>query len=126
MSECIESKSFEELCDYHGRLDDTAVRRWYIYHDRGIHQELDRSLPWEELVRQAFELRNRYRTQARALMSDTAKRLRLESEHPNPTFEEMVRHKMEDKGLTYEEALEDIYDTVTKTNIRVNGILGLG
>lgn len=42
------------------------------------------------------------------------------------TFEELVVSKMERKGMTREEAIQDVYETATKTNADVNRELGIG
>ncbi len=47
----------------------------------------------EEKARQAFELRNTYRTQARQLMAGEEMRRKLENEHPNPIWEEKIADK---------------------------------
>ena len=39
--------------------------------------------------------------------------------------EELLEHKIQDKGLSREQAIEDIYNTATKTNSSVNKLLGL-
>lgn len=44
----------------------------------------------------------------------------LDENYPNPTFEEMISHKMNDKGLSYEDALRDIISTSGKPNKEVN------
>ena len=121
----FESKSFVELQGYIGKLDDVSVRKRYIYHDKHIHEQIDQSLSLEEKARQAFELRNLYRTQARELIFDQKKRRELDANNPNPSFEEILAHKMNDKGLSYEQALQDIYETATKSNPKVNQRLGL-
>ena len=121
----FERKSFAELQDCAGKLDDISVRRWYIHHDKHIHEQIDPSLPLEAKARRAFELRNLYRTQARELMADQVKRRELDISNPNPTFEAILAHKINDKGLTYEQALQDIYDTATKSNPKVNRRFGL-
>lgn len=74
---------------------------------------------------QAFEARNNARTEARNAMADTKLREQLDEEHPNKTFEELVKDKMDRKGLTREEAIQDVYDTSTKTNKDINKELGL-
>ena len=40
-------------------------------------------------------------------------------------FSELIESKMKRKGMTREEAIEDIYKTATKTNERVNKELGI-
>lgn len=44
----------------------------------------------------------------------------LAENYPNPTFEEMISHKMNDKGLSYENALRDIISTSGKPNKEEN------
>ena len=121
----FERANFAELRAYVGKLDDATVRKWYIYHDKHIHEQINPSLPLEAKARRAFELRNLYRTQARELMADQTKRRELDISNPNPTFEAILAHKINDKGLTYEQALQDIYDTSTKSNPKVNRRFGL-
>ena len=77
---------------------DLTVRKWYIYHDKRIYEQIDSSLPMEEKARRAFELRNEYQTQARNLMANQTERARLDKEHPNPTWEYILKHKLEDKN----------------------------
>ena len=59
-------------------------------------------------------------------MADDETRKKLEIEHPNKTFEELVESKMKRKGLSREEAVKDVFYTATKTNNDVNKELGLG
>ena len=93
----IESRDFEDLQIFLGKLDNLTVRKWYIYHDERIHELIDSSLPIEQKARMAFDLRNKYRTQARELMADQELRRRLDWTDPNPTWEGILRHKVEDK-----------------------------
>ena len=44
---------------------------------------------------------------------------------PNKDFDDMVKDKMERKGLSREEALKDIIETSGKTNKKVDKSLGL-
>jgi len=121
----IKKKDFTDLKEYVGKLDDVTVREWYVYHDERIHEHIDSSLPMEKQARKAFELRNQYRTQARDLMADQVKRAELDISHPNKTWEEIMRHKTVDKGMSYQEAIEDIYRTAAKSNATVNQRLGV-
>ena len=102
------------------------VREWYVDQVSKIPEGIDPSLPIEEQAKQAFEVRNAIRTQARNMMPDQEVRAKLDKEHPNKTFEELINSKMERKGLTREEAIQDIYNTATKTNANVNRELGIG
>lgn len=107
------------------KLGNTEVRKWYIDRVSKITDGIDKTLPIEEQARQAFEARNRIRTEARNMMADEATRKKLEVERPNKTFEELIESKMKRKGMTREEAIEDIYKTATRTNVDVNRELGL-
>ena len=103
----------------------TEVRKWYLDSVSNIPDTIDPSLPMIEKAQKAFEARNRIRTEARNMMADEATRKMLDQERPNKTFEELVKSKMERKGMTREEAIEDIYKTATKTNANVNKEFGL-
>lgn len=121
----LQKKSFEEVSQYSGKLSDRAVRKWYKYHDEQIPNLIDRTKSLEDQARQACELRNLHRTQARDLMRDQEARKKLDQTDPNRTFEELVEDKMKRKGLTREQAYEDILKTATKTRKSVNKSLGL-
>lgn len=81
-----------------GKLLDREARRWYLEQDRRIPEMIDKSLPLEEQAKQAFELRNKFRTQTRDLMKDQEKRKILDREEPNKTFEELIVKKCERKN----------------------------
>lgn len=123
--DALKKLSFDEVSKYRGKLSDRAVRKWHKYHDEQIPDMLDRSKPLEDQARQACELRNQHRTQARDLMRDQEARKRLDETEPNRTFEELVTDKMKRKGLTRQQAYEDILQTATKTRKSVNKSLGL-
>lgn len=108
------------------KLSNREVREKYIEAVSNIKNNIDPSLSMEERARKAFEARNRIRTQARDMMADMETRKMLDSERPNKTFEELIQSKMDRKGMTREEAIQDIYKTATKTNDKVNKELGLG
>ena len=108
------------------KLSNEEVRKMYIDEVSKIKESIDSSLPIEEQAKQAFEARNRIRTQARQMMADEETRKKLDKERPNKTFEELVESKMQRKGMTREEAIKDVYETATKTNEAVNRELGLG
>lgn len=107
------------------KLGNTEVRKWYLDSVSHIPDSIDQSLPMLEKALLAYEARNRIRTEARNMMADETTRNLLDQEHPNKTFEELVKSKMERKGMTREEAIEDVYKTATKTNANVNKELGL-
>lgn len=102
------------------KLGNTEVRKWYVDKVSKIKDNIDKTLPIEEQAKQAFEARNQLRTEARNMMADEETRKMLDSLRPNKTFEELVESKMKRKGMTREEAIQDVYDTATKTNADVN------
>mgnify|MGYP004548957409 FL=1 len=106
-------------------LSNVAARKWYKEHDARIPELIDKSLPLEDQARQACELRNAFRTMTRDFMEDQEIRKQLDRDSPNKTFEELIKHKMNDKHMTREEAIQDILKTSTKTNSKVNKELGL-
>ena len=106
-------------------LNNTEVRKQYIYEVSKIAENIDENLPTEERAKQAYEARNAIRTAAREKMADVELRKYLDRIKPNLTFEQLVRSKMKRKGMTREEAIEDILRTATKTNADVNKELGL-
>ena len=124
-SDILKKKTFEELQAYIGKLDNKTVREWYIYQSDWIHSQISTELPIEEQARQAFELRNKYRRQARDLMADQELRERLDREKPMREWESIVADKMRRKRMSRQEAVEDIYRTAIKSNEGVNKKLGL-
>lgn len=106
-------------------LSNEEVRKAYIADVAKIKDRIDRTLPPEEQARQAFEARNTIRTEAREKMADKEAREFLDKKYPNKSFEELVKSKMQRKGMTREEAIRDILKTATETNADVNRELGL-
>ena len=120
-----EEMNFETLQKNGVKMSNTAARKWYVIHDKNIHNEVDKTLPLEERARQAFELRNKYRTQSRELMADKAARAKLDKNEPNKTFEQLLKHKIVKYGFSREQAIQDIYRTATKSNENVNKLFGM-
>lgn len=116
---------YSEISDLKHSLSDRDVRIWYKAKDSNIKNIIDTSKSLEEQARQAYELRCQYRTQARDLMRDQDKRKELDISRPNKSFEELLAHKMNDKGMTREEAVKDIIATAGKTNKHVDELLGV-
>lgn len=108
-----------------GKISNLAVREWYVEHDKRIPRMIDKKAPVEDQARQAFDLRNKYKLEARNMMRDQAERAELDAATPLTSFEEFIQSKMERKGLTRSEALADTVKTSTKTNKKVNNTLGV-
>lgn len=104
------------------KLDNKSVRIAYKKCVNSIKDKIDHTSTLEEQAKSAFLLRNTYRDRARRLMADEETRNFLNREHPNKTFEELVKDKMKRKSMTYEETLNDILETATKTNKRVDDL----
>lgn len=116
---------YEEIKELKHSLPDRDVRIWYVNHDKKIPELIDKTQSIESQAHAACELRNRFRTQARELMADQQKRKELDITDPNKTFEELIKHKIKNKGLNRDEAIRDILKTATKTRKAVNKKYGL-
>jgi hypothetical protein len=126
-SDILKKKTFEELQAYVGALDNKTVREWYIYQSEWIHSQISTELPIEERARQAFELRNQYRRQARDLMADQELRRKLDREDPVWTWEALIAHKMQKRpGISREDAVRSIYESAVRSRRSVNEKFGLG
>ena len=123
--EYLTTKDYNDIIYLKGTLSNSSARKWYIEHDKTIPDLIDKSLPIEQQARQACELRNQFRTQARDLMRDQIAREQLDITDPNKSFDELIFDKMERKGLTRDEAVMDILKTSTKTRKTVNKKFGL-
>lgn len=121
----LTNKDFGDIIGLKGKLSSRDVRQWYVTHDKMIPDLIDRTKSIEEQARQAFELRNMFRTQARDLMIDQKARKQLDKTDPNRSFEELIDSKMRRKNMTREEAIDDILSTATKTRASVNKKFGL-
>lgn len=105
--------------------DDKKIREWYVENVSNIPKLIDRSKPIYEQARQAYELRNKYKHEARLAMMDKEMVELLEKNRPVLSFEELIDRKMMNKHLSYEEAVRDILETASKTNSDVNKEFGL-
>lgn len=105
--------------------DNQSIREWYVANVSDIPNQIDKSKPFEEQVHQAYDLRNKYKHEARVAMSDKDTAEILEKKRPVLTFEQLLNSKIERKKMTKDEALEDILKTASKTNKGVNKEFGL-
>lgn len=121
----LTNKSYNDIIYMKGKMSDLEARKWYKAHDKTIPDLIDKTLPIEEQAKQACELRNMFRTQARDLMANKEKRKELDISDPNKSFEELIADKMSRKGLSRSEAIEDVLKTATKTRKSVDRKYGL-
>lgn len=110
---------------FYGIFGNKEVREWYISHDKNIVNKLDKTKSIKEQAIQAHSLRNKYRTEARLMMSDRAGAENLNETRPNQTLEELLAHKKNKYGLSEMEAYKDIIRSSQTTNKKVNKSLGL-
>lgn len=108
-----------------GKFGNREVREWYNAQDKQIINRIDKTLPLKEQAMQAHGLRNQYRSEARLMMQDRELAQQLDRDQPHKGFDELLKNKMERKGLTVEQAYQDIINTSGKTNKQVNRKLGL-
>lgn len=119
-NEKVINSDYDDIKHLNGSLSDKVTRQWYVLHDKKIPDMIDRNQSIEDQARQAHALRNQFRTNARDLMLNQDERMWLDKSHPNLTFEEQVDKKMSDKGMTRDEAIQDILKTASKSNKKVN------
>ena len=118
-------KDYDDILYMRGKMSDLDVRKWYIAHNKKIPDMIDTTKSIDEQAKQACDLRNKHKFQARELMRNQEARKQLDIDDPIETFDEIIKRKMQDKNLSYEEALKDIVKTSVKTRKSVNKILGL-
>lgn len=107
-----------------GTLSNVDARRWYLEQEAKIPGLIDRSLSLEKQARQAFELRNQYRTQARELMADRELAKSLYESDPNLTWDEIIEKQI-NKGLSGEDIYKAIIASSQRSRTSVNQSLGL-
>lgn len=107
-----------------GSLSNVEARKWYLEHEAKIPDMIDSSLPLEEQAKQAFNLRNQFRTEARELMADRKTAESLYITDPNKTWEEMLKRQI-DKGLTGDDIYKEIIESSQRSRKSVNKSLGL-
>ena len=118
-------KDYKDIMHMRGKMSNVDVRKWYIAHNKQIPDLIDRTLPLIDQAKQACELRNKFKKQARELMADQEARKQLDIDDPILSFEELVAKKMKDKKISRKKAIEDIIKTSTKTRKSVNDALGV-
>lgn len=123
--EAINGLSEKKITKLNGMLGNGEVRRWYKHMDEQIPNLLDTKGTLEAQARQAHELRNKYRTQARDLMKDQVARKGLDQDFPNLTFEQLMERKKTKYGLEGDAAYQDIVRSSTTTNKKFDEKAGI-
>jgi filamentous hemagglutinin len=107
-----------------GTLSNIEARQWYLAEDAQIMNRIDSSAPLEIQARQAFDLRNSNRTEARTLMNDRVSADRLFREEPNLTWDQIVESKR-NQGLSGDDVYRSILQSSQKTRASINMAYGL-
>lgn len=105
-------------------MSNVEARIWYNYHDKNIINKIDKSLSIKDQAIQAHFLRNKYRTQARKLMSDRNLAKHLDNNNYNLPFE-YYENKYLKQGYSNNSLYEKILDASTRSNKMVNKKLGI-
>ena len=106
-------------------FDNQHIREWYVGNLDHINDLLDYDIPLMEQAEQAFNLRNQIKEEARANMEDIQMRDYLFANEKIKTFDELIEKKINEKDLTYVEALRDIVITSSKSREAANKMFGL-
>ncbi|MCD7947393.1 MAG: hypothetical protein LUG13_03730 [Oscillospiraceae bacterium] len=108
-----------------GSLSNFETRKWYLEQEAKIPELINNNASLEEQAKQAFNLRNQFRTEARYLMSDRKLADALNITDPNRTWEEMVKIQI-DKGFKGDDIYRKIIESSQRSRTSINQILGLG
>ena len=105
-------------------LSDIDARKWYLDSESQIPSLLDKTKSLEQQAKQAVELRNRFRTQARAAMTNRAAAEALDITDPNQTWQMLV-DKYSAKGLSGDDLYREIIKAAQRSRTSVNHMLGI-
>ena len=112
-----ENPSEQSLSTYQTRI-------WYKWQESLIESRLDYSKPWEEVARQAFEMRNKIRTQARLSMSDKIWSQHLLDKEPNCTFDGLIQ-RYKTRGFFDKDIWSEIIQSSMRSRNEVDKLFGL-
>jgi|GEM_PF-380923 len=105
-------------------LSNIEARKWYLEQEAKIPDLIDKNLSLEEQAKQAFNLRNQFRMEARELMADRVLAESLYKTDPNKSWEEMIQRQI-DKGFTGDSIYKEIIASSQRSRKTVNKSLGL-
>jgi filamentous hemagglutinin len=105
-------------------MSNVEARQWYLAQDGQILNRIDSAASLESQARQAFDMRNANRAQAREFMSDRVTADRLIREEPNLAWNQMMEYRRS-QGLTGNNAYRSILQSSQKTRVEVNRRLGV-
>ena len=116
--------SYEDAKRINELFNNRVIRSWYLAYDKQIPMMIDTSRSLENQAKQAFELRNTFRKNARSLMLNKEEADLLNKTDPILSFDDIVKHKKE-KGLSGDDIYRDINSSSAKTRKSVNKKFGL-
>jgi len=102
-----------------GTLTNNEARQWYLSQEAKIPTLLSKDASLEVQAKEAFSLRNQFRTDARKLMSDRATAKYLMIEEPNMSWNEVVQ-KYSDQGYKGDDLYKKIIQSSQKSRESVN------
>ncbi len=105
-------------------LDDVAARRWYHQQLDNIPGQIDRTASVRNQARQAFDLRNQAKMNARDLMMDQNAVRALDVSDPIPSWQDMIRHA-QSKGHEGSAIWDYILESSTRSRACVDAGLRL-
>lgn len=121
----LNQMEFSDMSELVGKLGNKEVRLWYKAHDENIINLIDTSKALEEQARQACDLRNRFKYEARELMKDQKMRKSLDEKEPYKSFEYLVNRKITLYGLSGDDVYKDILRSSGTTNKQYDKKAGL-
>ena len=114
-----------------GSLSNVEARKWYLDREANIPSLLDSTQPMESQAKQAFDLRNEFRSKARELMQDRIAADRLVKEENNIGWDDLknkVKESLINQGVnkfTDDDIYREIIISSQRSRKNVNKALGL-
>lgn len=124
-------KYYDDSNPLRGTLSNHDARQWYLNKEQSIPELLNRANPLAEQAKQAFELRNQFRTETRVMMQDRVTADRLFREEINLTFEQLTNKtkiKLINKGISNpsnDQIYQEMINSSQRSRQSVNKQLGL-
>ncbi|WP_210414530.1 hypothetical protein, partial [Leptospira gomenensis] len=106
-----------------GTLSDREARAWYLANEATIPDLINKTLPLQDQAKQAFELRNAFRSASRDLMSDRVEAAKLAAEQKNMTWGQVVE-KYESMNLHGDALWRAIIESSQRSRSSINSGLG--
>lgn len=99
------------------------IREWYYVNIHDIPNRIDYSLTIEQQAKQASDIRNKIKIEARKAMKDKELANKLNEKEKPKTLNQLIDSKMYRYEMTREEALKDVIRSASTTNESVDSEL---